>query len=138
MDKAESVNQTGPQDIIAAKIVLIVEDEFLLRHTIATYFRDAGCVVVEAESAEQAMTMCHGGTPVDILITDIQLGGPGSGWDVAAAFRSLWKMMPVIYTSGRVRDRTRSVPNSLFIDKPYRLSDIMNACQRLLVSAGSS
>ena len=34
----------------AAPIVLVVEDEFVVRHTVTQYLQDAGCVVVEAES----------------------------------------------------------------------------------------
>jgi CheY-like chemotaxis protein len=118
-------------------VVLIVEDEFLVRLNIATHLRDAGCVVVEAGSAEQAMAMCDAATPVDLLITDIQLDGPGTGWEVAEAFRALWQNIPVIYVSGNAKDRTRSVSRSLFFNKPYQPMQILAAYRQLLACDGS-
>jgi CheY-like chemotaxis protein len=119
---------------IKPTIAVIIEDEFLVRLDLATYFRDAGYLVVEAESAEGAMTICHTGNRIDVLITDIRLNGADSGWDVAEAFRALWKNIPVIYTSGNGADRRRSVPNSLFFNKPYLPAEVLNACRQLIAA----
>jgi CheY-like chemotaxis protein len=122
---------------IQPPVVLIVEDEVILRWQLADCFREAGCIVMEAASAKDAMALCDDGLAVHVLITDIQLNGSGSGWDVAEAFRALWQNIPVIYMSGNASDRTRSVSNSLFFDKPYRSSEVVKASQ-LLIAARES
>lgn len=115
-------------------IVLLVEDEFLIRCSLADRLREEGCVVIEAASAEYAIAVCRTGTPVHILITDIQLDGRANGWDVAEAFRAFWQDIPVIYTSGNASDRTRAVPNSLFFNKPCQPDELLGACQQLTAS----
>ena len=68
---------------------------------------------------------------IDMIVTDVNLGGSASGWDVARHFRSKKPDMPVIYISGEVIDPERCVPGSVFVAKPYRHIDILNACRRL-------
>jgi CheY-like chemotaxis protein len=117
--------------------VLVVEDEVLVRAQITQYLRDCGCTVFEANTAEQAIAMCRAGVAVDVLVTDINLNGPSSGWDVAEAFRAARPAVAVVYASGNSVDRCRCVPGSLFFSKPYRLSDILEACQHLPKNATS-
>jgi CheY-like chemotaxis protein len=116
-------------------IVLVVEDEMFVRCNLAECLREADCIVLEAANAEHAMAFCHDGKPVHILITDIHLNDTVTGWDVAEAFRASRNDIPVIYTSENAPDRTRSVPNSMFFNKPYRPAEILRAC-RQLVGAG--
>lgn len=111
--------------------VLIVEDELFLRWNLADHLRGAGYLVAEVDSAQKAIELCRSGTRIDILIADIQLSGIGSGWDVAEAFRALWDKIPVIYTSGNGRDPTRTVPKSVFLNKPYQTTEVLRACQEL-------
>jgi CheY-like chemotaxis protein len=106
-----------------------VEDEFLLRQHITQYLEDRGCLVLEAATAEQAISMCRSGTPVDVLFTDINLNGGGSGWEVAEAFRAARPGIVVVYTSGNSIDRSRGVPDGVFFSKPYEVSDILDACR---------
>jgi two-component system, response regulator PdtaR len=112
-------------------IVLVVEDEFLLRLEIVEYLQNAGCVVLEAWSANEAVAVCRNGEPVDILVTDINLRGPGTGWEVAEALRALQPGAGVIYVSGNSLDHSRRVVGSLFFKKPYSASEILEACRGL-------
>jgi CheY-like chemotaxis protein len=116
--------------------VLIVEDEFFLRCNLADCLREAGWVVMEAATADDAMAMCKDGMGVRVLITDIQLNAAASGWDVAEAFRTLSSDIAVIYTSAHPGDRARSVPNSLHFAKPYQTTDVLRACHQLVASQG--
>jgi CheY-like chemotaxis protein len=110
-------------------IVLVLEGEFFVRYDIVRYLQDAGCLVLEASTADQAVAICRAGTPVDVLFTDINLNGGGNGWEVAEAFRAARPSIAVMYTSGNCADRSRCVPASKFFSKPYRMSDILNACR---------
>jgi CheY-like chemotaxis protein len=136
------VSKNSPQTSskkLGSSVVLVVEDELFLRCDLADCLREAGWVVMEAASADHAMGVCKDGMAVHILITDIQLNGSAaSGWDVAEAFRAVWSDVAVIYTSADSHDRTRSVPNSVHFNKPYRPTDVVRACQQLVASPGSS
>ena len=71
----------------------------------------------------QALAMLKAGQHIDIVITDIELKGAPTGWDVAEAFRSAQPTMPVIYASARL------VPESLFFQKPYDPDAILRSCR---------
>jgi CheY-like chemotaxis protein len=114
-----------------ALVVLLVEDEFFVRDDIATYLREAGFAVVECVSGETAIEHCMTAAVIDILITDINLGGPASGWDVAEYFQEKRPDVPVVFTSGQAIDHERCIPGSVFFGKPYRNRDILNACHQL-------
>ena len=69
-------------------IVLVVEDEPLVRMTIVDYLIDNGCTVLEAGSGEEAMSFINGpDQELDVVFTDIRLGSTLNGWDVAEIFR---------------------------------------------------
>ena len=110
-------------------VVLVVEDDWLVRDFIVSHLQDAGWRVLEADSAEQAMAMLNAGQHIDILLTDIQLAGELSGWDAAEAFRAAQPTMPVIYVSGNAPVPERLVPESLFFRKPYDPNAILRSCQ---------
>ena len=65
-------------------LVLVVEDEWLLRDSIAAYLRAAEWGTLEASTGEAALSVL-----VDVVFTDIQLGGAVTGWDVASTFRTV-------------------------------------------------
>jgi CheY-like chemotaxis protein len=114
-----------------ALVVLVVEDEFLTRYSVADYLRDAGYIVVETASGEEAIALCKSDMSIDIVFTDVNLIGAASGWDVAERFHRDRPDVPVLYTSGKSIDLRRCVPSSAFVAKPYQSDDILNACQRL-------
>jgi CheY-like chemotaxis protein len=115
----------------SAPVVLIVEDEWLLRDGIAEELRGAGWRALEASTAEGALALLRDGQQIDILVTDIQLGGYLNGWDVAEAFRTIHPHMPVIYVSGNRIDKLRRVSASAFLSKPYRAAALLEACREL-------
>lgn len=116
-------------------VVLFVEDEFFIRYDIATCLRDAGYVVIESTSGEQAIALARSETSIDMVFTDINLGGPVSGWEVAECFRRERPDIPLLYMSGDRINPERLLPGSLFVAKPAQHSDILVACHQL--SSGS-
>ena len=117
-------------------VILVVEDEFLIRDSIVEYLRAAGCLVLEAQSGEQALEILDADRPIDVVFTDIQLSGDLNGWDVARACRHIWSDIAIVYTSGQTRPNGQSVSGSIFIDKPYGLEQVFNTC-RSLCNGGS-
>jgi CheY-like chemotaxis protein len=114
--------------------VLIVEDEWLVRAEIVNEFQRAGWKVHESSTGEGALALLRAGQRVDVLITDIQLAGYLSGWDVAEAFRADCAEMPIIYTSANSPESARRVPGSAFLDKPCNSTELLKACRRLVRS----
>jgi two-component system, response regulator PdtaR len=119
-------------------VVLVIEDEFFVRSNIVSCLQEAGYVVVEAATSEEAMALCHSDTSIDVVFTDINLGGSANGWDVAECFRAARPDVPVVYTSGRSLDPGRCVAGSAFVPKPYCERDILKACRRLTAGTRSN
>ena len=128
--KAERVSVSAANDF-HGPVILVVEDEFFVRLSIATFLRDAGYIVIEAASGEEAIALCKSGTSIELVFTDINLVGSASGWDVAECFRFERPDVPVLYTSGKSVETQRCVSRSEFVAKPYQSADILKACQRL-------
>ena len=99
--------------------VLLVEDDALVRLFAAEVLADEGFQVVEAATAEEALRACHEDIP-DVLFTDIRLPGTLSGWDIAERCRETHPEMPVIYATGFSHIVPRHVPNSVWLQKPYK------------------
>ncbi len=107
----------------AARIVLVVEDEALVRAAIADELRSCGWHVLEAASGEHALFLVTN-NHIDVVFTDIQLAGILSGWEVAEALRATSPAVSVLYTSGNACDPARQVAGSLFIGKPYESASL--------------
>ena len=109
-------------------VVVVVENPSLLLYDIVEHLRSSGCVVLEAHSAEQAVEICRN-SAVDVLLADINLNGSDSGWHVAEALRAANPGIGVVYVSGKSVDQSRRVAESHFFYKPYRVTDILQACR---------
>ena len=119
---------------MAEACILVVEDEPLLRELIVGELRESGFVVIEATSAPEAMERMAAHPEIDLLFTDILLGGGANGWDVAIAFRGLYPDRPVIYASAYAPGVPRRVPASVYFDKPYLPLQVVQAVRLLLAN----
>jgi CheY-like chemotaxis protein len=111
------------------KIILIVEDEYLVRDWMAEELRAAGCTVLEAMNGTEAIEIILSESQLDVLVTDINLGKGPTGWAVAERFRDHHPQNPVIYASGSRQDDARRVPRSVFLDKPVDVSSLLAICR---------
>ena len=112
-------------------VVLVVEDDWLLRQSVADDLTAEGWTVLEAESGESALTTMRDEADIDLLVTDIRLGGHIDGWDVAEAMRRKDADLPVIYVSANPALTSRQVEGSIFLSKPYMSSKLLDACRSL-------
>ncbi len=111
-------------------VVLVVEDEIMIRLDIADRLREAGYDVVETDSAEDALSVCAAAHAIDILFTDIQLNGPMSGWELAQTISIRYPSIRILYASGNSVDLKRCVPGGRFFKKPYRGDETLQACRQ--------
>jgi DNA-binding NtrC family response regulator len=95
-----------------------------VRATIVDYLYANGCHVIGAGSGEEAVAL------IDVLFTDIRLGGPLNGWDIAEIFRDHFSDLRVLYALGYSIHPSPDVPDSDFFDKPYQPEDILQACKQ--------
>ncbi len=100
----------------ARRTVLLVEDDALIRMNTAEIIEEAGFVVVDAGSAEEAMAALQT-APVDILVTDINLPG-ASGTELAARARELRPQVVVVFATGDASTVAKDERASILV-KPY-------------------
>lgn len=101
-------------------IVLVVEDETLVRMNSADMIRDLGFDVIEAADADHAVTLLEADSDITVLFTDIQMAGSMDGLRLAAVVRDRWPPIRLLITSGRVRPEVTDMPaGARFIPKPY-------------------
>jgi CheY-like chemotaxis protein len=116
-----------------ARVALVVEDEWMVRAHIVSELKAHGWAVVETATGEDALALLAD-LEVDVLLTDIQLAGAMSGWEVARAVRAAIPKLPVIYASGNTLDLLQRVDGSLFFPKPYDPADVVAACHKLIAA----
>ena len=118
------------------KVILVIEDEFLVRLMIADHLRASGYVVIEVANASEALIVIASQTQIDLVFTDINVPGWLDGEALANWLSIRRPDIPVILTSGII---TPSVNNdsdaNRFIPKPYLLTSVEKAIRDLLVKA---
>jgi CheY-like chemotaxis protein len=117
------IGRRGAPPMGATRLLLLVEDDPLVRTTLAEALADAGFAVLEAEDAESALGLVAARADLAVLFTDINLPG-ADGFALARAARRLRPRLPVVYASGRYReaDPRRALPDAAFLAKPFSVS----------------
>jgi CheY-like chemotaxis protein len=119
-------------------LILVVEDAPLIRMDIEDALREGGFTTKGQISGEGAIELLEATSEIRALITDINLSGEATGWDVARRARELFPHLPVIYvTSVSEADWTaQGVPNSVLLSKPFAHAQITTAVSQLLNRGG--
>lgn len=126
----------GQSTPIAKPVVLVVEDEPLQRMMAVDLVLDAGFDVVEAWSADEAVTILESRSDIRIVFTDVDMPGSMDGLKLAAAIRDRWPPIEIIVTSGHMRMTENVLPDrSVFFSKPYDTERVTAEMTRM-VSAG--
>jgi two-component system, response regulator PdtaR len=117
--------------------LLIAEDEFIIRLTIAEFLRDEGYEVIEAANADEALDVLRSGIPIDLLFTDVRMPGSMDGCELAQRVRSEWPSTPVILTSGYSQSllSARSASEDFVVPKPYRPQAVLTTIRAVMESA---
>src|SRR5260221_12319071 len=106
-------------------VVLIVEDEFLLRMDAVDMIAAAGFEVVEAGNADEAIDILEARLDITVVFTDIQMPGSMNGLKLARAVRGRWPPIKIIATSGYVSGIEKDLPDGgRFLPKPYSCNEI--------------
>ena len=115
--------------------ILIVEDEFLIRLTLAEALADEGFDVVEAETGDEALRLIEADPMIRLMLTDMQLPGTLDGAALAARAREHQPALPIIFVTGRPEAAgAQLTARDLFIAKPYLPSEVCTAAKRLIAA----
>lgn len=128
------------QEALSMPLILLVEDEPLIREMLVEALADAGFSTLAADSAQSAFQMFEeNSAEIRGLVTDINLADGMDGWELACAARELASDLPVVYLSGASGHQwaSRGVPNSLMIAKPFAPAQVVVAISSLLVATDS-
>jgi CheY-like chemotaxis protein len=113
-------------------VILIVEDELLLRINAVELITEAGFDVVEAGHAEEAIAILEARSDIHIVFTDIQMPGSMDGLKLARFIRGRWPPIKLVVTSGQAAIRDGDLPEGgVFIGKPYTSAEISATLREL-------
>ena len=111
-------------------VILLVEDEVLVRMVAADVLEDAGFTVLESTNAEEALRLLETSPDVQVLFmfTDVNMPGALDGLGLAQTVHERTPGVGILIGSGRVRpDPGELPPGTRFIAKPYASSALTDA-----------
>ena len=112
-------------------IVLVVEEEALIRMSAVHMIEDAGYAAVEACNADEAIGILEKLRDIRAVFTDISMSGSMDGLKLAHSIRNRWPPIHLILTSG-LNMQDKLPPNGRFVGKPYTAEDVTKALNELL------
>ena len=114
-------------------VVLVVEDEMLLRMRAVGMVEDAGFTSVEAVDAVEAVAILESRSDIALIFTDIQMPGTMDGLMLAHMVHKRWPPIRIILVSGQLKLETIDMPpGSRFFGKPLE-ADVMMAQMRNMI-----
>jgi CheY-like chemotaxis protein len=116
-------------------VVLVVEDEPLLRMLAVEVVEEAGFLAIEARDADEAVELLESRTDIILLFTDINMPGSMDGLKLAHAVRDRWPPIKILLVSGQQRLQSSDLPlNSCFIGKPYQAAALIDELRSMVGS----
>jgi CheY-like chemotaxis protein len=114
-------------------VVLVVEDEPLVRMFVADFLDEAGFKVLEAVDADEALTILKARPDVQAIVSDVEMPrGSMNGFELARAVRDRWPGIGMIVTSGRQRPGPDELPDSVvFLAKPYLPDTVIEVIRQM-------
>ena len=113
-------------------VVLVVEDEPLIRLNAVAMIEDAGFEVLEAANADEAILILENRSDIRIVFTDVHMPGSMDGLRLAHAVRDRWPPIKLIVTSGQMMVPESELPTGgRFFSKPYRPSELSRVLKEL-------
>lgn len=117
------------------KVVLIVEDDPLLRMLAADVVADAGFEGLEAAGADEAKAILEQRDDISVLFTDIDMPGSMNGIGLARWARDAVKSIKIVITSGHsMIPNARERADWKFFPKPYDIDAVTNEIKRMTMA----
>jgi CheY-like chemotaxis protein len=114
-------------------VVLVVEDEMFLRMTAVDMIQSVGFEVLQAGTADEAISILETRDDIQIMFTDVQMPGSMDGLKLARAVRGRWPPIKIVATSGQVHVTKDDLPEGgRFLPKPYTTFQLASTLQQLV------
>src|ERR1700710_262351 len=119
-------------------VILIVEDESLLRLDSAETIEHAGFEVIQAANADEAIAILNARLDIHVLFTDIHMPGSMDGLKLAHFVRNRWPPVKIVATSAHSRIEGYELPNGgRFLPKPYSAREVAAHLKDLTIEPGA-
>jgi CheY-like chemotaxis protein len=114
-------------------VVLVVEDETLVRMFMTDFLDEARFKVFEAVNADEALTVLQARPDVQVVVTDIEMpAGTLNGLELAQTIQKRWPGIGIVVTSGRERPGPDDLSDRVaFLAKPYLPDTIVTVIQQM-------
>jgi two-component system, response regulator PdtaR len=114
-------------------VVIVSEDEALVRMFTVDFLEDAGFEVLEAANADQALLVLEQHPNVQAIVTDIEMPGPMNGLELARQIRDRLPEIAILVVSGRVRPAPHQLPpGAKFLSKPVNVGAVLGFLDELM------
>jgi two-component system, response regulator PdtaR len=118
-------------------VVLVVEDEPMVRALVVDVLEDAGCEVIESPTADHAVTVLEKRPDIRVVFTDVHMPGRLDGFQLARIVEDYHHHARVIVASGRRGPEPGDIsPATRFIFKPYHTEKLVGAVRDAAALAG--
>ena len=114
-------------------VVLVVEDEPIIRIETVQMLKDAGYAVLDAPNTDDAMTILEGRQDIHAVFTEIRTPGHLNGMAMARAIAKRWPLVRLVVTSG-IREIDNFPADWRYVAKPYDGAQLADALRALLAS----
>lgn len=117
-------------------VVLVVEDNWLIRRGAVDIVSAAGFEALEAGDADEAIRILESRQDIHIVFTDVGMPGGMDGMKLSHYIRHRWPPVKLIVTSGKFTvDESHLPARARFFHKPYDESAIVEAMTGMLSNA---
>jgi CheY-like chemotaxis protein len=121
---------------VVPTVVLVVEDEMLLRMRAVDMVEDAGYTPVEAVDADEAVAILESRSDIALMFSDIQMPGSMDGLKLAQAVHERWPPIKIILVSGQLKLASIDIPaDSRFFGKPFEAADMIAEMRNMIGQA---
>ena len=118
--------------IMVSPVVLVVEDEPLVRLFASEIIEEDGFEVPQAADATEAIVTLEARLDVRVVFTDVDMPGGIDGIMLALCIRERWPDIQIIITSGRPWPAETKLPNDMvFFSKPYRQDRVLETVRKM-------
>ena len=112
-------------------LVLVVDDEALVRMNAVDMIEQAGHQVIEAANADEAIRILESRFDIEVVFSDVSMPGSMDGLRLVHLIRDRWAPIRLISASGKSLPEGAKPPEgSVLLCKPYGYDDVMGAMAR--------
>jgi|SRR5450631_2613210 two-component system, response regulator PdtaR len=116
-------------------VVLVIEDEPIIRMGARDFIIDAGFEALEAASADEAIRILEARADIHLVFTDVTMPGTMDGIKLAHYIRGRWPPVKLIVASGTAfADESHLPQGAKFFHKPYHGREIIEAMTGMLAA----